>query len=247
MIKFFRKIRQRLLSENKPALPAGRFSKYLLYAIGEIILVVIGILIALSINNWNEDRKIRQLERSTLKELKSNLLVDIQDFQSDLRGYTVASKSSDIILKYIDEKIPFHDSLQIHLGKIPIQGVFTPNKAAYENLKVVGINLISNDSLRAAISDLYEGRYFYVQKYLETEYQIDREKFGDFYLKEMEEYSFLKYAKPMDPERLAGNHEFRNLVMHRKSKINGWFKVQFELNIKKASQLIEMIEQELKK
>ncbi|MEH6779908.1 DUF6090 family protein, partial [Maribacter arcticus] len=50
MIKFFRRIRQQLLTENK-------FSKYLLYAIGEIILVVIGILIALSINNWNENRK----------------------------------------------------------------------------------------------------------------------------------------------------------------------------------------------
>jgi len=47
MIKFFRKIRQQLLAENK-------FTKYLIYAIGEIVLVVIGILIALSINNWNE-------------------------------------------------------------------------------------------------------------------------------------------------------------------------------------------------
>ena len=50
MIKFFRRIRQKLLSEN-------RFSKYLIYAIGEIVLVVIGILIALQINNWNEKRK----------------------------------------------------------------------------------------------------------------------------------------------------------------------------------------------
>jgi len=50
MIKFFRKIRRQLLTEN-------RFSKYLLYAIGEIVLVVIGILIALQINIWNENRK----------------------------------------------------------------------------------------------------------------------------------------------------------------------------------------------
>jgi hypothetical protein len=49
VIKFFRKIRQRLVTENK-------FSKYMLYAIGEITLVVIGILIALQINNWNENR-----------------------------------------------------------------------------------------------------------------------------------------------------------------------------------------------
>lgn len=240
MIKFFNNIRKTLLSE-------GKTGKYLKYAIGEIILVVIGILIALSINNWNENRKKRALEQSTLAELKSNLLTDIKDAQDDMRGYNIASKSSDIIINYIDGKIPFHDSLHIHMGKIPVQGVFAPNKATYENLKVIGIKLISNDSLRAAISDLYEGRYYYVQQYLETEYQVDREKFGDFYLKEMEEYSFFKYAKPFDPERLVGNQEFRNLIMHRKLKINGWFKVQYELNIRKASQLIKMIDQELKK
>jgi hypothetical protein len=55
MIRFFRKIRQKLLTENK-------FSKYVLYAIGEIVLVVIGILIALSINNWNEQHKINVQE-----------------------------------------------------------------------------------------------------------------------------------------------------------------------------------------
>jgi hypothetical protein len=53
MIKFFRNIRQNLLNESPPAGPAGKTSKYLKYAIGEIVLVVVGILIALSINNWN--------------------------------------------------------------------------------------------------------------------------------------------------------------------------------------------------
>jgi hypothetical protein len=225
----------------------NKTGKYLKYAIGEIVLVVIGILIALQINNWNENKKKRDLELITIAELKSNLLADINDFQGDMRVYDAASNSSDIIIDYIDGNIPFHDSLNIHLGKIPVQGVFTPNKATYENIKVIGIKLISNDSLRTAISDLYEGRYLYVQKYMETEYQIDRQNFGEFYLKEMKEYSFFKYAKPIENERLLGNQEFRNLIMHRKLKIEDWFKVQYELNIRKASQLIEMIDLELKK
>jgi len=69
MIKFFRKIRQKLLSENK-------FSKYLIYAIGEIILVVIGILIALGINNWNENRKTDIRLKDTLVALKNDLSQD---------------------------------------------------------------------------------------------------------------------------------------------------------------------------
>lgn len=69
MIKFFRQIRQKLLSENPPAGRAGKFSKYLLYAVGEILLVVIGILIALQVNNWNEQRKLRLEELNALVEV----------------------------------------------------------------------------------------------------------------------------------------------------------------------------------
>jgi hypothetical protein len=69
VIKFFRKIRHKLLTENK-------FSKYTVYAVGEIILVVIGILIALSINNWNEWRK-------NSKTLEGYLIFLIEDIQSD--------------------------------------------------------------------------------------------------------------------------------------------------------------------
>ncbi|RNC92086.1 MAG: hypothetical protein ED555_02970 [Allomuricauda sp.] len=76
MIKFFRHIRQKLLSENQ-------FSKYLLYAIGEIILVVIGILIALQINNWNENRK----EAESQQKLFANLKIDFQNRLGELEEF----------------------------------------------------------------------------------------------------------------------------------------------------------------
>lgn len=72
MIKFFRKIRQKLVSENM-------FRKYLFYAIGEIVLVVIGILIALQINNWNEEQKRRIEERDVLMELRRELDLNLKD------------------------------------------------------------------------------------------------------------------------------------------------------------------------
>jgi hypothetical protein len=84
MIKIFRQIRQRLIKEHK-------VSKYLLYAIGEIILVVIGILIALQINNWNESRKIKVSEQEILTNLKSELIINkdrlIRAQQLHLREY----------------------------------------------------------------------------------------------------------------------------------------------------------------
>ena len=76
MIKFFRKIRFDLMEKNKTG-------KYLKYAIGEIILVVIGILIALQINNWNEIRKAKLNENSIYK----NMLVDVKTEESLLKGF----------------------------------------------------------------------------------------------------------------------------------------------------------------
>ena len=67
MINFFRKIRKQFADDNKPL-------KYLRYAIGEIVLVVIGILIALQINNWNEEKKEQKLGVVVLHDIKDNII-----------------------------------------------------------------------------------------------------------------------------------------------------------------------------
>ena len=94
MIKFFRKIRQKMLIENK-------FSKYLIYAIGEIILVVIGILIALAINNWKENQKLRNQEITYLNNLRDDLETQINmlDIYIDYENIII-DHSNDIIEHY---------------------------------------------------------------------------------------------------------------------------------------------------
>ena len=79
MIKFFRKIRQRLVSENK-------FSTYLLYALVEVVLVMIGILLALQVNNWNEVRKDQQVLKNILQSI-------VADMKEDVRMMKWASES----------------------------------------------------------------------------------------------------------------------------------------------------------
>ena len=86
MIKFFRRIRQQLLSENK-------FSKYLFYAIGEIILVVIGILIALQINNRNENRIAQKAKTQYCKQLLNELEVEIESIDMSLKRLEVEMNS----------------------------------------------------------------------------------------------------------------------------------------------------------
>ena len=92
MIKFFRKIRQNLLMENLSAEQAGKTSKYFKYAIGEIVLVVIGILIALSINNWNEKRKQKETLNTIYQIIKEDIIIDISEINSFVDNYNFIRK-----------------------------------------------------------------------------------------------------------------------------------------------------------
>jgi hypothetical protein len=85
MIKFFRKIRYNLMETGKTGKPAFAAGRYLKYAIGEIILVVIGILIALSINNWNEERKSIQKGHEILMDIRENVEYNTVLFQKDIK------------------------------------------------------------------------------------------------------------------------------------------------------------------
>jgi hypothetical protein len=88
-----------LIIEDKPG-------TYLLYANGECALVVIGILFALQVNYWNEDKNRDALEISILEELKENLLRDIQDFQININYYEKSVRSGRIIIEALMKRLP---------------------------------------------------------------------------------------------------------------------------------------------
>ena len=80
MLRFFRQLRQRFLTES-------RFSKYMLYAVGEIMLVVIGILIALQVNNYSESENTRARELIFLKGLRSDLQLNLNELERCIDRY----------------------------------------------------------------------------------------------------------------------------------------------------------------
>ena len=99
MIKFFRKIRQQLLAQNK-------VRNYLLYAVGEVVLVVIGILIALSINNANEMRKNEKEINSILKQIRSELVTNIQEADVIIKDYM---RKDSLIYIVMTDKVTYDD------------------------------------------------------------------------------------------------------------------------------------------
>jgi len=151
MIKFFRKIRQKMLTENK-------FSKYLIYAIGEIILVVIGILIALAINNWNNEKRIHSEETATLQKLIQDLKSDNERYLDNIEFYNefgdYLTKSKEIIYKKslsddeIKEVMSFYGAIIKDIN---------PRKTTYEEMLNSGrIYTLSNEKLVDEIIEYYK-------------------------------------------------------------------------------------------
>ena len=97
MINFFRKIRKKLADDNKPL-------KYMRYAIGEIVLVVIGILIALSINNWNDVNKEKKIEIEYLGQLVNDLNVDLITFDTTIGSLNRTQKDLRYIIAFFSNR-----------------------------------------------------------------------------------------------------------------------------------------------
>ncbi len=151
MLRFFRRLRQRLLADHK-------FSKYLLYAIGEILLVVIGILIALQIDNWNENHNRRKEEIGYLTALRKDFETAERSFRMVMSGVQEQLEHNEqllIILSGPAGSIP-NDSITGMLRKSFIDFPFfgAHQVTAYEDLVNSGkLAILRNEQLRRALSE----------------------------------------------------------------------------------------------
>lgn len=157
-MKFFRKFRQLLLSENK-------ISKYLLYAVGEIILVVVGILIALQIGQWTRESENRELELTILKEIESNLNDDLIQIQGDISLMQEMDKACVKLENDIENKSSLTSDFSDNASLLRVMPHYQPNRSGYDLLVSKGISMVSNDNLRNSISTHYENLLTYYKRY----------------------------------------------------------------------------------
>ena len=174
MARLFRNIRMQNLIDNK-------FKRYFLYAFGEILLLVMGILLALQINNWNQENKIKKRSTETLLALKSSFLIDLADLEESKFYYNRSKKSMSVILESIDKDLPYNDSLKVHFFHTTfVFGTNELNPSVYESLKSNGINTLLNKEIRDQliyvfeISNSYLGKWegYYINIILDAEKNI---------------------------------------------------------------------------
>lgn len=172
MIKIFRQIRKSLLEQNQ-------MGKYFKYAIGEILLVVIGILIALQVNTWNENKKNTKTERSYLEGIVSNLDEDISELERTINQDTLTmSAYTSILLPFRDRDINVYSKKFIYeIGLAQFVNQFNGNSIVFEDMKSSGkINFIQSDALRFAILEYYNLSSSVIQNHITNNNLISKLK-----------------------------------------------------------------------
>jgi hypothetical protein len=150
MINFFRHIRKKLPEDNKPF-------KYLRYAIGEVILIVFGILIALAINNWNEHRRDRIKERGILMEIAESLEINTKALIESIAVSKRNIEERSFYLALVQNRSPYNDSLQVHFRQMGLGFARTTiSKSGYEMLKNEGFDLLESGPLKKELLNLFE-------------------------------------------------------------------------------------------
>ena len=248
MITLFRRFRQRLLSENK-------FSKYFIYAIGEIILVVIGILIALSINNWNENRKLQAQELKLLKQLKSDLIENKKEIIELRERISINSSAMDtVVLKFKDN---IHDTrFDVYATLIHRKSYFNNANSGYQLIGNSPSNLITNDSILKGVLQLYEKDFVNIsnrQNLMNS--TIDNRVYPLtnklFKIKPLSiKFNALDAAAsdvytPLDFKSLSNNHEYINTLLQLKRIFEERLNLSEQTN-NRVEDMILLLEQEIK-
>ncbi len=151
MIKFFRHIRQRMIKDNK-------VSKYLLYALGEIVLVVIGILIALQVNEWNNERNRNLAEAVIITQLKTDLETSSVELEEIKEFYLIRAQAcAEVTQAFYKTEFP-HDSIEDALNSPFSARIYSPILGTARSL----INSGNIDRLRS--TQLKSDLIAYVEK-----------------------------------------------------------------------------------
>ena len=213
MIRLFGQLRNRALTKEKSI-------RYVSYALGEVILIVVGILIAVQINNWNEARGLRKLEVQSLEAISAALEQSRQNLIANRDGEARWLGYSQSILDHLDTCQPYRAELDQAFGSY-----FWTSKAelavgAYEQLKSNGLSLVSNADLRNRITHMFEIRFpktlsenqSWDDKLLVAAIYPEHVKLFRKYFPDGWSVLEDEYARPLDYPALCENETFKNVL-----------------------------------
>ncbi|WP_221892459.1 DUF6090 family protein [Winogradskyella flava] len=226
----------------------NKTGKYLKYAIGEIVLVIIGILIALSINNWNTNRKLKSEEQNLLKDLRIEIKNNIDELSIAIneheKSYAVAQEFKSLFKNRVAfNEMPDSTFLK-KWRRLNQNWTFDPNKGILKSIISSGqINNLSNKELKytlASLEDIITDAFEDTMKIEKRRDNLIKEIFVDAHI--INNNEILNF----EPKRFYDNPNFRLLVIYFDEVRNDGLKEEYELK-KTMNRILELIEMEIKK
>lgn len=245
MIKFFRKIRQNLIMENKT-------SKYLKYAIGEIVLVVIGILIALQINTWNNQIESNKRIKLVLKTIKEDLVKDSIRVLETLNNATIEANHNQKLMTRVYHENATVDTL-IHIAKYEFSYFwlthFEYTTANFESIKSSGFIEKIPDSIKSNLVSLYNSQenWINITNGLNLQYREHFDEFVRHYspdIKHIGEKKNYNSINQITWQKIDSNHFIPRflILIAAKDVLFGNYKQELEENKLKLRHSINLID-----
>jgi len=202
-----------------------KWPEYLL----EIFVITIGILGAFGLNNWNEASKAKRIERELLEALHHDLGENINQMKMVIAfDSTIQVRQRDLIEILDSEESVYHDSLKTYFGYSNRSASFDPQRLAYESIKSMGFNVISDLQVRNKVIELYDQHYNHFKQSSESQSLMFIET-SKIYFKHLRGGNSPLEKSPNDFEGLKNNDEFKNVITTLAADQN--FIIQFHQNI----------------
>jgi hypothetical protein len=233
-------------------------SKWYRYVI-EIIVVIVGILIAYNLEQWSDTRSNKKKEIEILKEFKRSLSADLEEMHHNIRSHEYSIQSSKIILTVIKDDLPYHDSLDACFAYTHAFSTFSGRVGPIEQLKNTNLAIVSSDSLRLEIISMYDEIYTRI-RLVELAIKRDYEQLRDFDRLYFDSYDVDRVSsnknipppgwgimQPLRFDELKKNPEYAALLRARISNQMGLLRLHYNPAEKELSNLLNKIDREITK
>lgn len=238
VLPFFRKIRIRLIH-------SGQSRKYLVYAAGEITLVVIGILIALQVNNWNEGRKERNREVVLLEGLRDNLQKNISAMEKALVNHDLGIESADYIISVLEGSRPYSQKVDTLMNwAIYSNNLGRLSSVGFEALKNAGFEIIIDRALREEVLSLFEDTYRGMYGRFEWNYTEMWEDYLDRHFMITSPGGVAPAWHPFNFKiQMEDPYFISNINKIKRQRI--WYKSGVEISLAETKRILELIRKKL--
>jgi hypothetical protein len=228
-------------------MPLARISRSVnwRHAIGELLLIIVGILIALAVADWNEKRLLREQEKSLLVELRTELGQDLEAIDSALAEALSAERQLLALAEGLRARKPYEPSMDTLFGAVYGTRIIFLNSAAHEALASVGLQIVSDNDLRLRIARLFSEQYKVMNMNNDIDMDMNLEVFRPYYLHNFRDLRFKQSATPINYDRLVDDPYYANIVDYRRIVLRANRITSYTVAVTEIGELLALLDEYL--